>query len=350
MKSIKGEKLKEVYYDILIEAGCNKNGALAVSSGLIDTSLRGVDSHGIRLFPHYINALEEGRINKNPDYKIKLMGSSIAIFDADHSFGHAAGKKAMNLAIKMATNNGIGVVAVKKSTHFGAAACFGLMAAKKDMIGLSFTNASPLMKTPGGVKSFFGANPICFTAPMEKEEPFCYDASTTQITWNSVKKCRETNMNLKKNTAYNKEGLPTVNPFEAVFLEPAGDYKGFGLSIIIDVLCSLLTGMPSGDEVSNMYNNEIGDKRFLGQFFVAIDISKFENISIFKNRLQNLAEKVRNEEKANNEEEIYFPGDPEKIKYKKRIKNGLKIEPWLYKNIMELIIKYNLSKKYKDIL
>ena len=105
-----------------------------IINGLIETSLRGVDSHGIRLMPHYVKAFQNGRINKNPKFKFKKTSSTTIIMDADHSYGIAAGNLAMEKAIKMAKKAGIGAVAVKNSSHFGAAAIYSLLAARNNMM------------------------------------------------------------------------------------------------------------------------------------------------------------------------------------------------------------------------
>ncbi|MCF6176081.1 MAG: Ldh family oxidoreductase [Victivallaceae bacterium] len=337
--------ISRILHDIILNAGGNKAAAESVSECLVGASLRGVDSHGIRLFPHYVNALVGGRVNRNPEIKITQVSPAVAILDADDAFGTLACQEAMKTAIKNAKTAGIGVTSVRNSTHFGAAACYGLMAAEADMIGLSFTNASPLMKTENGTRAFFGANPICFTAPMQNESPFCYDASTTQITWNGVKKSRELNESLEAGLAFDKNGTPTIDPFEAVFLSPLGGYKGFGLSIVVDILCGLLAGMPVGDQVTNMYNNDIADKRYLGQFCVAINIALFEDIDNFKKRLQQLADKVRAEPREDASTPIYFPGDPEKILYNERQKAGIPIPDHLVDSINSLCTKYQLTEQ-----
>lgn len=337
--------LKKIMNEIISKAGGNEISANSVSECLVGASLRGVDSHGIRLFPHYVNALIGGRVNGNPQLKITKTSPTVALLNADDAFGTLACMEAMNTAINTAQESGIGVVSVSNSSHFGAAACYGLMAAAADMIGLSFTNASPLLKTPNGKRAFFGANPICFTAPMQNETPFCYDASTTQITWNGVKKSRELNEKLDPGLAFDKDGAATIDPFDAVFLAPMGDYKGFGLSIVVDILCGLLSGMPVGDGVTNMYNNDIADKRYLGQFCVAINIAMFENINNFKERLQLLADKVRAEPREHADIPILFPGDPEKRMYKERRTSGIPVPEHLVDSINSLCAEYQLKER-----
>ncbi len=137
-----------------------------VVASLVQTSLRGVDSHGINLFPHYCRAAEAGRINSRPHISISRTGPSTAVMDADH---------------------------VRNSTHFGAAAYFGLIAAERDCLGFAFTNADALVKAFGAKEAFFGTNPICFTAPLQNESPFCLDMATSLVSWNKINNYRREN-------------------------------------------------------------------------------------------------------------------------------------------------------------
>ncbi len=343
---IQGETLEIFFFKVLKAIKCADDVALTTASGLVRTSVRGVDSHGIRLFPHYTRALEAGRINGFPKYKWAKTFPTCTVLDADHTFGHACGTVAMNQAIAIATELGFGAVAVKNSTHFGAAACYGLLPAYHNMIGLSFTNASPLMLSPGGKRAFFGANPICFTAPMEGEDPFCLDMSTTQITWNNVKLHRERNHRLETASyAYDDQANPTDDPQLAKYLAPIGDYKGFGLSIMVDILCGMLSGMPVGIDVSNMYGNPISEKRFLGQFFIAMRIDAFQDPGEFKRRMKNLATNVRKELPKNPTQKVMFPGDPEKEFAQIRSAEGIPVEPFLMEEFLSLSKRYNVPFK-----
>src|SRR5262245_18696986 len=124
-------ELQKTFRQILAAANVDEDNAKHVIDGLIQTSLRGVDSHGIRLFPHYVRAVKAGRVNARPKMKFTKTGESAGRLDADHAFGHAAGALAMEHAIALAKKSGVGAVAVFNSTHFGAAAYYGLMAAEK---------------------------------------------------------------------------------------------------------------------------------------------------------------------------------------------------------------------------
>ena len=169
MVLVQAGKLQEFIKSVLLKAGVRNDVAEYVTEGLVQTSLRGVDSHGIRLLPHYINGVKGGRINPNPNYKFKQTSSSTGLLDADHTFGHAAGMEATKRAIELAHEAGTGHIAIYNSTHFGAAAYYALEIAKHDMVGMCFTNTDALVKTYAGKRPFLGNNPICFAAPCKEE-------------------------------------------------------------------------------------------------------------------------------------------------------------------------------------
>ena len=310
--SIPHKTLERFCLQALKRIKVNERVARYVVDGLVQTSLRGVDSHGLRLFPHYVKAVEAGRINPKPKFKFKKTAGATGLLDADHTFGHAAGMVGMEHAIRLAQKSGIGAVSVCNSTHFGAAAIYSLLAAKKNMIGLSFTHADSLLLTYGGKRPFFGTNPICFTAPCAGEDPLCLDMATSVVTWNKIKQCKEKGQKIPSGIGADKKGKATQNVGQVASLLPIGGYKGFGLSMMIEVFCSLLSSMPFGRDIVSMYKAPIHKKRHLGHFFVAINISDFVNINVFKRRCKQMMDEVRREPKIFRRGVIMVSGDPEK--------------------------------------
>jgi hypothetical protein len=164
----------------LTAAGVDPQIAADTADGLWTASIRGVDSHGIRLLPHYLKELEGGRINPEPDFEFEKTAEAVGTFNADHTYGIAAATRAMEHAIELATDAGTGHVSVRNSSHCGSMATFGLMAAEEDMIGYATTHGTANTKSPGSSRPFFGNNPICVAAPMADEGPFCFDAAQKQ--------------------------------------------------------------------------------------------------------------------------------------------------------------------------
>lgn len=323
--NIKSNRLELMILEIFKNLKVDSDIGELCTEGLIQTSLRGVDTHGIRLIPHYVKAIESGRLNPKPDIKFEQTSNSTGILDADHTLGYAAGVIAMRHSINLAKKTGTGFVSVKNSSHCGALAYPCLKACDEGMIGLGFTHATSRMKSPGSNREYFGTNPLCFTAPMEKEAPFCFDSSPTKIPFHKIFHHREAGTQLPVGSAADRSGLETTDPLKAVQLLPIGDYKGFGWSMMVDILSGLLSGMPVGKDVTQMYG-DLSQKRYLGHFFGCIRVDVFQPIKKFKIRLQELAEKIRREPIKDEEALNMIPGDPEKKFMKDRITNGIPIK------------------------
>ena len=329
--------------DILLKEGLKRFSANAVADGLIHASLRGIDSHGIRLFPHYLSALKSGRINKNPKFSFTKSGATTGIMDADDAFGHAAGLKAVEQVVNLANESGMGSVSVKRSSHFGAASFFGLKIAEHDMLGFSFTHSDPLIPPTAGKVPFLGNNPICFTAPCIDGENYCLDMATSIITFNKILRLREDNMQAPQGVGFGEDGIETTNPNKIVSLAPIGDYKGYGLSLMVEILCALLSGMPFGPHIGHMYKDPLSKKRNLGHFFLAIDIQYFVDIDIFKSRLNDLLNELRNQTPIDSGMPVKVAGDKERTIEIIRRKNGIPIGEDEYLFLLDLSKKYKLK-------
>lgn len=320
---VPADALRQFAQRAFLQAGVDAKVAEGTAGALWLTSLRGVDSHGLRLLPHYIAALEGGRLNPKPNFVFEQTAASTGRLDADHSLGHAAGMEAMRYATRLAQEAGIGFVSVYNSSHCGALATYALEACQHDMLGMAGTHATARMRTPNGRRAFLGTNPICFAAPMADEGPFCFDSAPTPFSFNKVKQYREQGLRLPTGVAADQDGHATQDPNAAEQLLPIGDYKGFGLSLMVDILCGLLTGMPVGNQISNMFGDPLSEKRYLGHFFGAIRIDGFEDVNIFKIRMQKLVDDLRAEPALDASLPMQVAGDPEKRIHQDRAANGI---------------------------
>jgi ureidoglycolate dehydrogenase (NAD+) len=317
-------KLEKFLEKLFLKAGYSAPHAKLISGSLTTTSLRGVDSHGIRLAPHYIRALKAGRINSKPKFKFKNTAPGVSVLDADHGHGIVAGTEAMKKAVANAKKVGIGAVAVKNSNHFAAAAIYSIPAARENMIGICFTQAEAMISPHGSKKSFFGTNPICFAAPVAGEDPFCLDMATAAVTRNRVLYCKENGLELSPGCALDQDGSVTVDPLKVASLLPFGTYKGSGLAMMVEIFSSLMTGMPFGPFVQPMLPVS-KDRRKLGQFFIAIDIKRFQSVPLFKKRLKEMMNIVREQPPASGFDRVLVAGDPEKMTYTERVRSGIPV-------------------------
>lgn len=341
---VSGGRVRSFVKEAFLRVGIDKQVAEDTARALWLTSLRGVDSHGMRLLPHYIACIEAGRLNPKPQFHFDQTSLSTGRLDADHTLGHAAGMEAMRHAIQLAQVAGTGFVSVRNSSHCGAMATYALEACEHDMIGLAFTHATSKLKTPNAPRPFLGTNPICLAAPMANEGPFCFDAAPTTFSFNKVRQYRQEGKSLPPGVAADKNGTLTIDPSLADQLLPIGDYKGYGLSLVAEILCGLLSGMPVGRDVSDMFGAPLSKKRYLGQFFGAIRIDVFEDVKRFKSRLQKLADRLRAEARQNANIPIQVAGDPEKNEQRERERNGIPLSANDLENLNGLARRLGMEK------
>jgi ureidoglycolate dehydrogenase (NAD+) len=335
MRRFNPDALKALLYATLARNGVCDDACFHVAEAVVQASLRGVDSHGINLFPHYYAALKAGRINAQPRFTRVRAGLSATVFDADRGFGHHAGAAAMQAAVDAAKESGVGAVSLKNSSHFGAAAYYGILAARQDCLGLCFTDTNDTVLAFNATKPFFGTNPICLAAPMADEEPFTLDMATSVISMNKVRNCIRTGTLLASGQAYDADGKETRDPRAVRALGPVGGYKGYGLGMMVELLCGILTGGPVGPEIMD-FGERLDAPRCLSQFFMAVDIACFLQPRMFKKRLQTVADAVRSLPRADPDIPVMVPGDPEKRCFRQRLAAGIPVDDALYKALLDI--------------
>ena len=331
--------------ELFLAVGLSEFSVNAVVDGLVRASLRGIDSHGIRLVPHYVESGLRGRKNPNPNFKITQKYNTILAIDADGAYGHAAGYFAIDEGIKIADKFGMAAVSVFNSSHCGAMSSMALKATEKGYLCFAFTHADSLMQTTNSSRSYFGTNPICFTAPRKNKLPFCLDMATTIIPWNKVKLSRENKINLMERTAVDSYGVITNNPNDAVALLPIGDYKGFGLAAMVEVLCGVYSGMSFGREIPSMYMTDMRERRNLSQFYLIMKTDGVIQSSEFEYRLTKMTEEIQSEPKLSSAKPV-LPGDKEEEIEKERLINGIPMSLQL----IEEINRHALNLLNKKIL
>lgn len=322
------------YHDIhaAISSLLLKNGATdfvstSVASGLCDTSLRGVDSHGVRLFPHYLRCLQQGRINGQPRFQVHSKYSSFLNLDADNTFGHAAGFHAIDSACAQAELSGISICTVFNSSHPGAMASYGYRAAEKGFASFGFTHADSLIQSHLGKTKFFGTNPICFCAPREDEDPFCVDMAPSYIPWNKILNSMELGQSLSDDVAVDASGSVTHDPTQASALLPIAGHKGFALAAMVEVLCSCLTGMRFGPHIPGMYSTPLSQARRLGQVYIVFRIDGAVSADLFLSSLHALGSELRS---SSLPDSVLVPNDPQILTATQRLHTGIPLTPDLF--------------------
>lgn len=344
MKKIKYNELLKFTKKVLYKSGLDKFSLNAVTLGLCEASLRGVDSHGVRLLKHYSTSAIKGRKNINPKMKFNKKFPALGVLDANDAFGHAAGFKAIDEGCKIANKYGIAAIIVNNSSHSGSMASMALKGARKGFFVFAFTHADSLMKTYGGKNAFFGTNPICFAAPRKNKEPYCLDMSTTNISWNKLLNYKTLRKKLPHNIAADNKGHSTIFPELAKTLLPIGDYKGFGLASMIEILCGVQSGMKFGIDIPPMYTYPLNKKRKLSQFYIVIRTDGYLTKTKFLDSIDNLYKQLYKSEN-NKKHKIMMPNDPEINISKKRLKEGIPLDKEVFNSFMFLSKNFNIKFK-----
>ncbi|SER68215.1 Malate/lactate/ureidoglycolate dehydrogenase, LDH2 family [Vreelandella subterranea] len=299
---------------ILHRAGADAASAQAVTRALVTASRMGTDSHGLRLLPHYIQALQGGRINGRPKMQFSQRLPATGYLDADDGLGHLAGYTAMAHAADMAEKVGLGAVAVGNSSHFGAAGCYALAAAERGLIGMAFCNSDPFVLLHEGRSPFHGTNPIAFAAPVNGQAPYLLDMATSSVPWNRVQQYGAIGRELPDQVAADAAGRVTRTPAEVSALLPLGGsdfgFKGAGLGGMVEILSSTLSGMLNGFRLLPMGGPDMATPRGVGHFFLAMNPDAFNGNASFETCLREYLEDLR-AQPANEGAEVLAPGDRE---------------------------------------
>lgn len=292
---------------------------------LVQTSLWGIDSHGVARVPHYLNRLHHRSIEGWPRLLFQQTGASTGDLDGGHGLGFVVCAFAMEKAIELARTTGVGVVGVRNSSHCGAVGLYARQATAAGMIGIAFTHSDSFVVPHGGTKPFFGTNPIAIAIPTtEPTRPLCVDMATSVVPLNRIMNARRENQPLQEGWAVNRAGENTVDPHAVAGLKPMAGHKGYALAFLIDMLCGPLNGMPYGPHLNKMYD-ELDGHRQLGSLMLAIDPSRFFGGAMLAMAIVSAISDVKQQGA-----EIQYPGEPEYRSEEERRRDGIPIEPGLW--------------------
>ena len=315
--------------------------ARLLTESLVQTSAWGIDSHGIARLPHYMERLSRGSIKARPEIVVKETGPSTAQVHGDQGQGIIVGHRAARVAVDLARKSGIGAVGVSDSSHCGAMALYTRPAARDGLIALAFTHSDSMAAPFGGTRAFFGTNPISIAFPRAGSEPACLDMATTSIPFNRVINARREGHPLPAGVAYDESGKLTTDADATRSLLPLGGpefgYKGYGLALMIDLLCGPLNGNPYGPTISGMFT-ELDAPRRLGAFFLMIDPTRFAGGAMLAATVDNIAGALSREPGS-----PLMPGDPELAEEEKRKIEGIPIEPGLAAQMRDWSVRLKID-------
>lgn len=268
----------------------------------------GITTHGIRRLPMYIEKLEAGHLNPKDETETIIDSDAIAVLDAKGGFGQVAARHAVDLVLEKAEKYGAAVVGVRNSNNFGAAGYFGDYAARHGLAAFVFANAAPAIAPTGGKKTIFGTNPICFAFPgSDRNNPIVLDMATTIAARSKIRQAAKNGEKIPLDWAIGPDGKPTDDPNEALkgSLLPMAGYKGYGLSLFMDVFAGLLAGSAYAGQVKPLTDYEADSGN--GHLFVVIDTKRFMSEEELHARIDYFCEAVK---ACGDEGTVMLPGEP----------------------------------------
>lgn len=326
---VAAERLEKFCIEALSGAGADRKTAEAATRAMMHASRLGVDSHGVRLLAHYVKAIAGGRVNGRAKPRfIKEFGAT-AVLDADDGHGAYATYIAMERAAELARLFGTGTVAIRNSSHFGAAGAYALHAAEQGLIGFCVCNSDAIVRLHGGAVKFHGTNPIAFAVPVNGEDPWLLDLATSAIPFNRVILYRSLGQRLPPEVASDAAGGDTQDPGAAQMLAPLGGdygYKGAGLAGMVEILSSVISGMGLSFELKGMVEEEMTQPRHLGSYVAAMSPDAFIDRADFDAAMKRYRNALRTSP-AHAGERVMAPGDREWAERDRRKRDGIPIDP-----------------------
>jgi LDH2 family malate/lactate/ureidoglycolate dehydrogenase len=300
--------------------GTPREVAADVAAVLVSSDRRGIASHGTARLPQYFTLVENGVLEPAARPELVRSRPALTLFDAHNGWGHHAARVAIDAAIEGARTAGSATSIVRHSNHYGIAGWYSLRAAAAGMIGISLTNASPLVAPTRGREPLLGTNPIAVAAPAGRHGTLCLDMATSTIPLGRVEVAARRGEALQPGWAIDEEGRPALTP-EAAFrgalqplggAEETGGYKGYGLALVVDVLSGVLSGSTYGPLVEPLLSLSHAKPADLGHAFVVIDPAAIDDEGAFEDRLQHeLDLMVATPTIAGARGRVLVPGEPE---------------------------------------
>jgi LDH2 family malate/lactate/ureidoglycolate dehydrogenase len=341
-KVFPAQKVEEFCVNVLTKAGLSPDWSAIVAESLLCAELRGIYSHGVVRLESYIQRFEAGVMKIQAPITTEMDAQAVALLNANNTFGQIAGHKAMTLAIDKAKQYGAGVVAVKNSNHFGVAAYYAMMALKEDMVGCVLTNASPAMAVYGTKTPLIGTNPISVAIPAGDQLPIVLDMATSVVARGKIRYAALTGHDIPLGWARDSDGKPTENAKAALkgSLEPVGGVKGSALSLIIDVICGVLTDTVLTGGVKNL--TDISGPAKAGHFFSALNVSRFIDLKLFKANMDQVIKNIKSLPAVDGGP-IYMPGEIEYLCSRRRMEEGIPLEEEVVQLLNKVATRYGAS-------
>jgi LDH2 family malate/lactate/ureidoglycolate dehydrogenase len=328
----------------LTATGVSADDAATVAEILVAADMRGVESHGVaRLASFYVDRLRAGTTATTPSVTVERETPTSIVFDAGNGLGHPVARRAMLATIEKARTAGVAFGAVKNSNHFGIAGYYAMLALEHDMIGIAATNSVRYAAPTFGREIMTGTNPWAYAVPAAREPAFVLDFATTTVPRGKLEVYERKEKPLGAGWAIDASGVQTLDASAALggallplggFGIDNGGHKGYGLGVLVDIMCAVLSGGAFGRNLP--LPNDPPQPGKISHFFGAIRIDGFRDVDAFKTDLDRELRAFKDSRKAQGVERIYVAGE---IEYEKTLDaraTGVPIHPKVWAGLETL--------------
>ncbi len=304
------ERLESLVAHLAAGMGVPANDAALFAEVLVDADLHGVSTHGVSRLNIYLQRIDARLIDPQAALTIDRRTGSTLALDAGNGLGQIQARKALDLLLPLARQNGLAAATIRNSQHFGALSWYGNYAASQKMVLLAMTNGEPAMSPEGGFEAFFGTNPIAASFPTGKGFPVKIDLATSTVARGNIIAAQKKGAPIPGGWALDRQGNPTTDAAEALLgtvLTMAG-HKGYALALMVELFSGALSGSAVGPDVGSMYKN-MNRKQDVGHFFCLFDIAAFLDYDEYLRRVDATIDRIKAAKKRPGVEEILVPGE-----------------------------------------
>jgi uncharacterized oxidoreductase len=337
MPTVLPDRLEEIARRLLMGAGASAEEAATVARHCVDANLVGHDSHGIIQIPTYIDRVKAGHIVPGAPWVVVQESPTTTVIDGNWGFGYVVTERAMRRTIEKARSANVAAATVFRQSHIGRLASYPLMAASQGMIGLITADSgrSPKHVAPfGGREARLGTNPLSVAVPSDLEGPLFLDMATSAVAAGKVALAAARGAAIPEGWVVDAEGKQTRDPLklrQGGALLPLGGgegHKGYGLAVIVEILCGLLTGLGFGVEPSGRHND--------GCFMAVFNVDAFRPLARFKAEVAEFARYLKATPAAEGSSGVYYPGEIEHRRATERRAQGIEVEDATWKRLAAL--------------
>ena len=346
------EVLEQFVAGALAQLGVPEEDARVTAEVLVSADLRGIDSHGVARTRRYVQGLRDGVMLARPDIRVVHETPVTALLDGGAGLGQVVGVRAMRLAIDKASEVGTGFVAVRNSNHYGIAGYYSMMALEENLIGISMTNSAPLVVPTFGKDAILGTNPMSIAVPAGQARPFVLDMATSVVPRGKLEEYERREKPLPHGWAADSRGLPISDVSEVLHNlqdrrgggilplggsgEDHGGHKGYGLALLVDILCGVLPG--AGFAAGVYLKDDDGSPwpANIGHFFGALKIDSFRPLDEFEESMDDMVRALKTSAKAQGQERIFIHGEKEWEATDERKRLGIPLHPKVVSDLRTL--------------